>query len=130
MRITQEMGERGSAAEILAEVLCRALQRLRRSQSVAEELVQALEPARMHAKESQGRQRQAMGYRHAHPQHLSNSCSRTASPSTVILIVEYCMRQRALSIAAAHARWAPSIGLPGNAGMHGSQAAGRQAEEA
>jgi hypothetical protein len=66
----QGMGERGSAAEILAEVLCRALQKLRRSQSVAEELIQALEPARMQAKESQGRHRQAMGYIHAHPQHF------------------------------------------------------------
>ena len=48
----QGMHDRGSAAELLAGVLCCVLQRLHARQSLAEELVQALEQARLHDKES------------------------------------------------------------------------------
>ena len=46
------MHDQGSAAELLAGVLCSVLQRLHARQTLAEELVQALEQARLHDKES------------------------------------------------------------------------------
>ena len=48
----QGMHDRRSAAEVLAGVLSSVLQRLHARQSLAEELVEALEQARLHNKES------------------------------------------------------------------------------
>ena len=118
IRFMQGKGERGSAAEILAEVLCRTLQKLQHSQSVAEELIQALEQARMHAKESQGRHQQAMRYMHT-LNTLSKHCSRTTSPSTVTFHSGIVLETAGLSIAAAHVRPGPSIGVSGDAGVSG-----------
>ena len=111
-------GERG-AAEVLAEVLCRTLQKLQRSQSAAEELIQALEQARMHAKKSQGRHQQVMRYMHT-LNTLSKHCSRTISPLTVTFHRGIVHETAGLSIAAAHVSWPPSIGVSGDAGVHGT----------
>ncbi len=54
----QEMQDRGSAAEVLAGMLCKVLQQLQHRRSAVEELVQALDQARLHEKE--------IGTRHAH----------------------------------------------------------------
>ena len=51
----QDMQDRGSAAEVLADVLCKVLQQLQHRQSAAEELVQALDQARLHKKEIETR---------------------------------------------------------------------------
>ena len=48
----QEMQDRGSAAEVLADVLCKVLQQLQHRNSVAEELVQTLDRVRSHEKET------------------------------------------------------------------------------
>lgn len=56
----QGMHERGSVAEVLSEVLCKALQQLQHRQSLAEELVQALEQERLRDKELQSFHQQAM----------------------------------------------------------------------
>ena len=51
----QDMQDRGSAAEVLTDVLCKVLQQLQHRQSAAEELVQALDQARLGEKEMQAR---------------------------------------------------------------------------
>ena len=51
----QELQDRGSAAEVLAGVLCKVLQQLQHRNCVAEELVQALDRARLHEKETVSR---------------------------------------------------------------------------
>ena len=47
----QEMPDGGRAAEVLSGVLCQALQQLQHRTSAAEELLQALDQARLHEKE-------------------------------------------------------------------------------
>ncbi len=56
----QDLRDRGSAAEVLSGVLCKTLQQLQHRRSLAEELVEALDQARLHEKENSILHAQAM----------------------------------------------------------------------